>query len=118
MATRNNKKWTSNCGTITSPSGRKIRIIGPVGAAPEAWQDIGDSIHAEAAYIANTLNLFEELGYTKTVSLIKDAERLDKLDKLRTDYSRPPFRAVTGWQWRVVDETGAEDVRTAIDSLK
>jgi hypothetical protein len=43
-----------------------------------------------------------------------DKEMLDWLDGRRTHYSMPPFRAVTGWEWSVVDESGNTDLRSAI----
>ena len=56
-------------------------------------------------------------------ALEKDAARLDKLNRMRRHYSRPPMRAVTGWEWSVVSEHGdrlfaAENVRSAIDNME
>lgn len=45
-----------------------------------------------------------------------DTLRLNRLDTMRRNYSRPPMRAVTGWEWSIVDESGAKDVRAALDA--
>jgi hypothetical protein len=47
-----------------------------------------------------------------------DTRRLDWLDAKRTHYSQPPFRAVTGWEWSVVDEQGNTTLRSAIDAAQ
>jgi hypothetical protein len=49
--------------------------------------------------------------------LAKDRARLDKLDALKVHYSRPPLRAVTGWQWPLINENGKQTAREAIDDL-
>lgn len=44
----------------------------------------------------------------------EDSRLMDFLDRSRTYYSHPPMRMVTGWQWRIIDETGAQNIRQAI----
>ena len=54
--------------------------------------------------------------FTSLEELRKDHERVEWLETQRRHYSRPPMRAVTGWQWSVIDEAGHQTAREAIDA--
>lgn len=72
-----------------------------------------------------TMEVKATISLTRLKGLERDSARLDKLDRMRRHYSRPPMRAVTGWEWSVVSEhstteplLAAENVRSAIDNME
>lgn len=84
----------------------------------------GIDVEGDSFGVPTMVDVVEEMAKLLAAAR-KDIVRLDKLDKMRRHYSRPPMRAVTGWEWSVVSEhstteplLAAENVRSAIDNME
>lgn len=51
--------WKAKFATVTKSDGFKIRMLGPRGAAPEAWAGISANLYADARLVAAAPELLE-----------------------------------------------------------